>query len=158
MPGLPLNPLDFARYKEMPHGSITWDISLFGRVACPEMPHRYGCKDVPKCPTGYGRELSLYGRQIGRMTKRCFLRLLQEIVTHPANSPSPRHSMCHSLVGDEAPRMVVMRSLSAPSRQFVGVATIMTSELVASSVPNAAVIDSAARVGPRLPASEKMMT
>ena len=81
MSGLPLSPLDFARYKEMSHGSNPWDISLFGRVACPEMPHRLGCRNVPNCPTGYGRELSSHGGQIGRMAKRCFFRLLQESVT-----------------------------------------------------------------------------
>jgi hypothetical protein len=44
--------------------------------------------------------------------------------------------------------MVVMTPLSIPSRQFIGVATVMANELVADSVPNTAVIDSAARLGP----------
>jgi hypothetical protein len=61
--------------------SNPWDISLFGRVACPEMPHRFACRNVPKCPTDYGRELSSHGRQIGRMAKQCFFRLRQESVT-----------------------------------------------------------------------------
>jgi hypothetical protein len=30
---------DFARYKEMPHRFDPWDISLFGRGACCDMPH-----------------------------------------------------------------------------------------------------------------------
>jgi len=66
--------------------------------------------------------------------------------------------MRHSLVSDEAPRVAAMTSLSAPTRQLVGVATIMASELVAIPVPNAAAIDSAARVGPRLPAGEGILT
>jgi hypothetical protein len=81
MLGLPLSQLDFDRYKETLCGATPGDISLFGRVACPEMPHGYGYRNVPKRHTSYWRELSSYGRQIGRMTKRCFFRLLQEIVT-----------------------------------------------------------------------------
>ncbi len=48
-------------------------------------------------------------------------------------------------------------SLSTPSRQFVGVATILAGELVASPVPNAATIESAARGGPRLQAGERIV-
>ena len=54
MPGLPLSLLDFARYKEIPHGATPGDISLLGRVACPEMPHRYWYRNVPKCPKVMG--------------------------------------------------------------------------------------------------------
>ncbi len=72
MLGLPLSPLDFARYKEISNGSNPGDISLFGRVACPEMPHRFGGRNVAIYPTGYVRELSSQGRQIGMTAKRCF--------------------------------------------------------------------------------------
>ena len=73
------------------------------------------------------------------------------------NSSSPRHSMRHSLVSDEAPRVAAMKSLSLTSHQLVGVATIIATELVAIPVLNAAAIDSAARVGPRLPAGERIL-
>jgi len=66
--------------------------------------------------------------------------------------------MRHSLVSDETPRVAAITSLSAPSRQLVGVAMIMASELVAIPVPNAAAIDSAARVGPKSPAGERILT
>jgi hypothetical protein len=53
-------------------------------------------------------------------------------------------SIRHSLVSDEA-----------PTPQVVGVATIMANELVADSIPNAAVLDSVARLGPgRRPVKE----
>jgi hypothetical protein len=56
--------VDLAGYKETP---TTGDISRFGRAACPEMPHRYGYRNVPKCPTGYGREIR---RMADRLTGR----------------------------------------------------------------------------------------
>jgi hypothetical protein len=52
-------------------------------------------------------------------------------VRHPANSQSPRQSKRHSRVSDEEPRVAAMTSLSSPSRQFVGVATIRESGTVA---------------------------
>src|SRR5262245_47056817 len=52
-------------------------------------------------------------------------------VRHPANSPSLRQSKRNSLVSDEEPRVAAMTSLSSPSRQFVGVATITASITVA---------------------------
>jgi hypothetical protein len=55
------------------------------------------------------------------------------------------------------PRVTAMTPLSAPSRQFVGVATIMAIELVASHAPNAAAIDSAVRVWP-MSAGERIVT
>src|SRR5215813_3465015 len=42
----------------------------FRHGTCPEMPHRFGCRNVPKYPTGYGQDLSSHGRQIGRMAIR----------------------------------------------------------------------------------------
>src|SRR6266498_3067999 len=50
MSGLRLSPLDFDRYKEMPHGFDPWGISLFGHGACPEMPQSIVCSNVPKRP------------------------------------------------------------------------------------------------------------
>jgi hypothetical protein len=158
MSGLLLSPLDFARYKEMSHGFDPWDISLFGRVACPELPHRFGGRNVPKYPTGYGRELSSHGRQIGRMAKRCFFRLLQESVTPcelVISAPLDASFTCQRRGAARGGDDVLVGTFA---RQFVGVATIMASELVATPVPNAAAIVSAARVGSRLPAGERIVT
>jgi hypothetical protein len=52
-----VKPLGF-RYMEMPHRFDPWDISLFGRGACSDMPHSIECRNVPKCPTAYALELS----------------------------------------------------------------------------------------------------
>jgi hypothetical protein len=53
---------------------------VFRHGTCPEMPHRFGGRNVPKYPTGYGRELSSHGRQIGRMARRGFFHLRRESI------------------------------------------------------------------------------
>ena len=52
----------------------------FRHGACPETPHMFGCRSVPKYHTGYGRELSPHGRQIGRVAKRCFFHLRRDSI------------------------------------------------------------------------------
>src|SRR5262245_9361596 len=103
MSGLRLSPLDFVRYKEMPHGFDAWCMSFLGVAHVPKRPTFLlagTSRNAPQATGGNHRRAA--DRSTGWQSDA--LSISRKRARPHANSSSPNQSKPHSHVSNEAPR------------------------------------------------------